>query len=68
MKLIKFKKRVVAVGSAAALVGANTHAALPENVTSQLTAVQANITEVGGAIVLLAVVALGFRWLKATFF
>lgn len=37
-------------------------------VTAQLTAVQADIVTVGGAIIVLAAVVLGIRWIKAQFF
>lgn len=38
------------------------------DVTAQLTAVQADIVTIGGAIIVLAAVVLGIRWVKAQFF
>lgn len=37
-------------------------------VTEKLTAVEGDVIVIGGAIVTLAVVVFGFRWLKAQFF
>lgn len=37
-------------------------------VTEQLDAVQADVVTIGGAIIVLAAVVLGIRWLKAQFF
>lgn len=37
-------------------------------ITDSLTAVQADIVTVGGAIVVMAAVVFGFRWIKAQFF
>lgn len=45
--------------------------ALKEQVASAVTKIEAvggDITVIGGAIIGLAVVALGVRWIKATFF
>lgn len=63
-----FKKRCAVIGASSMAFAASSHAALPESVSTEIASTQANITEVGGAIVVLAVVAMGFRWLKATFF
>lgn len=38
------------------------------DVTTQLTSVQADIVTIGGAIIVLAAVVLGIRWIKAQFF
>lgn len=38
------------------------------DVTDQLTAVKADIVTIGGAIIVMAAVALGIRWIKAQFF
>lgn len=38
------------------------------DVTAQLATVQADVVTVGGAIVVMAAVVFGFRWLKAQFF
>jgi hypothetical protein len=37
-------------------------------VTTQLTSVQADIITIGSAIIVLAAVVLGIRWIKAQFF
>jgi hypothetical protein len=69
---MKVKAKMGAVKSAVvgglAVVGASAHAALPEGVTTQFTSTQADIVEAGGLIIGLAVVAMGIRWVKATFF
>jgi len=41
---------------------------LPADFTSSMDAVSADITTVGGALIALAVVAVGIKWVKATFF
>lgn len=46
----------------------NSSAVLPADFTTQMDAVQADITTVGGALIALAVVAVGIKWVKATFF
>lgn len=38
------------------------------DVTDQLAAVQADIVTIGGAIIVLAAVVLGIRWIKAQMF
>lgn len=38
------------------------------DVTDQITAVQGDILTVGGAIIVLAAVVLGIRWIKAQMF
>jgi hypothetical protein len=57
---------VVAVGSMVAAGAAN--AALDAAVTTEIANTSANITEAGTLIIGLAVVAMGVRWVKATFF
>lgn len=41
---------------------------LPSDFTSTMDGVSADITTVGGALIALAVVAVGIKWVKATFF
>lgn len=62
-------KKLLSVGlGSLAVVGNSAFAALPTAVTDQFTATTADITEAGGLIIGLAVVAMGIRWVKATFF
>lgn len=54
-----------------AFLGASIGTAMadvPAEVTQQLDSVKADIGTVGGALIVLACVAMGFRWLKAQFF
>lgn len=48
--------------------GAAANAALDASVTTAIAGTSADISEAGTLIVGLAVIAMGFRWLKATFF
>jgi len=69
-KLVRSKKTLVAAGSAVVLTvqAGVANAALDAAVTDAMTATQADIVEAGGLIIVLAVVAMGLRWVKATFF
>lgn len=70
--LKSLKSKLVAGVSAASagLLGAGQAAAsvLPSDISSQFSDTQGDILTVGGLIIGLAVVALGIRWVKATFF
>jgi hypothetical protein len=73
MKTLNVSKRMMkklAAGGAAvsAMVVVPAHAALDAAVTTQVATTSADITEAGTLLVGLAVVAMGMRWLKATFF
>ena len=67
MKSVK-KAAVVVAGVVAAGVASGAHAALDPGVTTAITAAQADITTAGTAIIVMAAVAMGLRWVKATFF
>ena len=69
-KLVRSKKTLLATGSAVVLTvqAGVANAALDVAVTDAMTATQADIVEAGGLIIVLAVVAMGLRWVKATFF
>ena len=63
------KKSLVMIGAPVAMVLASpSYAALDASVTSAIATTAADITEAGVLIIGLAVVALGVRWVKATFF
>lgn len=63
------KKAVVgSVVAAGAMVAGSANAALDTGVTTQFATTTADITEAGVLIIGLAVVAMGIRWVKATFF
>ncbi|WP_211268202.1 major capsid protein [Suttonella ornithocola] len=51
-----------------ALYAGYAAAALPPEVQQTIDSTKEDITTVGAAIVVLAVTAMGFRWLKAQFF
>ncbi len=60
------KAGTVIAGSVAAVTA---HASiLPTEFTADMDAVGADITTVGGALIGLAVIAVGIKWVKATFF
>lgn len=63
------KKAAVAVTGVAALAAATASmAALDVGVTTEVTNMKADMVEAGGLIIGAAVVAMGIRWVKATFF
>jgi len=47
---------------------ATSSAVLPSDFQTTMDSVSADITTVGGALIGLAVVAVGIKWVKATFF
>lgn len=61
-------KLAAAVAAPLALVAGPSFAALDASVTTAIGNASADITEAGGLIIGLAVVAMGIRWVKATFF
>ncbi|KPQ29300.1 MAG: hypothetical protein HLUCCX14_07180 [Marinobacter excellens HL-55] len=67
----RFGRTVAKVGTAVAAASATVtaHATiLPTDFSSDIDAVGADITTVGGALIGLAVIAVGIKWVKATFF
>ncbi|SIS44643.1 major capsid protein [Neptunomonas antarctica] len=66
----KFMKKLAAGGVAVSglVVMASANAALDAAVTTQIATTSADITEAGTLLIGLAVVAMGLRWVKATFF
>ena len=69
MKLKRYFGVALAAGSAA-VMSASVHAAsiLPEDFTTQMGDVSTDISTIGGALIGLAVVAVGFKWVKGTMF
>lgn len=62
-------KQLVNSGVAVAAVAAGSaYAELPADVATEIATVKTDITTAGGLIIGLAVVAMGIRWVKATFF
>ncbi len=61
------KKVGIGTGMIMASVG-SAYAALPEAVNTQVGETTGNLNEAGALLVGLAVVAMGWRWLKAAFF
>lgn len=61
-------KGAVATLVALSLASLNASAALDAAVTTAVATTSADISEAGGLIIGLAVVAMGVRWVKATFF
>jgi Zn-dependent alcohol dehydrogenase len=65
------RNKLVAVGSFSALasvLASQAQAEVPAAVTTAITTAGTDIATIGAAILGLAVVAMTFRWLKATFF
>lgn len=61
--------KVAAATSALVLAGsAQAASILPSGFASDMSDVSTDITTVGGALIGLAVVAVGIKWVKATFF
>lgn len=67
-KLKKIGGIVAASGVASLAMVVPAHAALDAAVTSAVATTSADITEAGTLLIGLAVVAMGVRWVKATFF
>jgi hypothetical protein len=57
-----------AVGAIALGLSGGASAALDTAVTDAITASQADLVTAGGLIIAMAAVAMGLRWVKATFF
>lgn len=65
----KFVSTVAAAGAAALSASHSMAVSVVDGtVTSQIDDTQADILTVGAAIIGLAVIAMGIRWVKATFF
>lgn len=60
--------KVVAAAAALFSAGAAQASVLPSTFQTDMDGVSADITTVGGALIALAVVAVGIKWVKATFF
>lgn len=61
--------KIVAAASALVLAGSvQAESILPSTFSTQMADVSTDITTVGGALIGLAVVAVGIKWVKATFF
>lgn len=61
--------KVTAAASALVLAGsAQAASILPSGFSASMDEVSTDITTVGGALIGLAVVAVGIKWVKATFF
>ena len=65
---MKRSNLLVLAASTASVVAIPAHAALDVAVTTAVATTSADITEAGVLIIGLAVVAMGVRWVKATFF
>jgi hypothetical protein len=69
MKNLKMKVSVLSGAVVAGLaVPLTAIAAIDPAVTTAMSEVSSDITTIGGLIITLAAVALGIRWVKATFF
>lgn len=61
------KKKALLLTAPLAMIG-YASAALPPEVQSTMDSVKDDIQTVGAALIVLAVVVMGFKWLKAQFF
>lgn len=68
--VLRSKGVKIAAASSAFILAGSAQAAsiLPSSFTSDMSDVSTDITTVGGALIGLAVVAVGIKWVKATFF
>lgn len=67
----RFGRTAAKVGTAVAAAGATVTAQasiLPADFSDKMDGVGTDITTVGGALIALAVIAVGIKWVKATFF
>ena len=60
--------KIAGVFGVSVLAAQNASAALSTEVTTAITNSQADVVEAGGLIIAMAAVAMGLRWVKATFF
>lgn len=67
-QLVKKYFGKASAGVTALVVAGQSHAALDAAVTTAITDSQADIVTAGGLIIAMAAVAMGLRWVKATFF
>ncbi|MCB0482680.1 MAG: hypothetical protein KDC83_14725 [Flavobacteriales bacterium] len=65
---VKTQVSVLTAAASAMVISAPSHAALATEVTDAITAAQGDIVTAGGLIIAMAAVAMGLRWVKATFF
>ena len=65
---MNLRSKVAVLGAPLALVSASSMAAIDTAVSDAVTAATADITTVGGLILVAAATAFGIRWVKATFF
>lgn len=63
-----FKKAGLITVGVGASVAASADSILPADLSTTVAGIQSDILIVGGLIIGLAVVAMGIRWVKATFF
>jgi hypothetical protein len=67
--VLRSKGTKIAVAASALVATGAAHASnLPSSFTADMATVSSDITTVGGALIGLAVVAVGIKWVKATFF
>jgi hypothetical protein len=64
----RFGSKLAVVGAGAGALASAAYAELPATVTTEITNTRSDIAEAGALIIGLAVVAMGYRWVKATFF
>lgn len=65
---MNLRSKVAVVGASLGMVSLPSMAALDAAVTTAVGTTSADISEAGTLIIGLAVVAMGVRWVKATFF
>lgn len=68
--VLRSKGAKIATATSALVLAGSAQAAsiLPSTFSSDMADVNTDITTVGGALIGLAVVAVGIKWVKATFF
>ena len=68
LKKILKRRYVVLTAISLAVVASPSHAIDVTTAVASIGALEANISDIGNAFILLAVVAVGYKWLKATLF
>lgn len=68
VNILKSRLGKLTAGATALVAAGQSHAALDTAVTTAISDAQADIVTAGGLIITMAAVAMGLRWVKATFF
>lgn len=62
---MKIRNKFAAVSVPFFVMASQVHAAVPADVTTALTDLKADITTIGGLVLVVALVVAGFRWMRS---